>query len=104
MDVKEMEGIWCIEITPEAGDVKTSEKRLVPLHSHLLEQGFLDFAARKKGKRPLFYSLDRQRGESRESHLRQRRQQTRRVGEGFRDQRSTCSSQPRLATSVQDGW
>jgi integrase len=67
MDVKEVDGIWCIEITPEAGDVKTSEKRLVPLHPHLVEQGFLDFAARKKGKRPLFYSLERQRGVSRKN-------------------------------------
>src|ERR1700730_276574 len=53
-DVQNLNGIWCIHITPEAGDVKTSEKRLVPLHPHLIEQGFLDFAQRKKGAQPLF--------------------------------------------------
>jgi integrase len=66
-DVQNLNGIWCIHITPEAGDVKTSEKRLVPLHPHLIEQGFLDFAQRKKGAQPLFYALERQRGEGRKN-------------------------------------
>ncbi|MCK1339784.1 tyrosine-type recombinase/integrase [Bradyrhizobium sp. 38] len=66
-DVQKIGGIWCIEITPEAGDVKTSEKRLVPLHPHLVEQEFPEFAKRKKGTQPLFYSLKRQRGETRKN-------------------------------------
>jgi integrase len=56
-DVQNIGGNWCIEITPEAGDVKTSEKRIVPLHPHLVEQEFPEFAKRKKGTQPLFYSL-----------------------------------------------
>lgn len=47
--------IWCIHITPEAGSVKTYEARLVPLHSHLVEQGVAELA--KVGiDRPLFYT------------------------------------------------
>ncbi|WP_374304982.1 DUF6538 domain-containing protein [Methylocella sp.] len=43
-----------IRITPEAGSTKTGGERLVPLHPHLIEQGFLKFvAARPEG--PLFF-------------------------------------------------
>jgi integrase len=66
-DVRKVEGIRCVHITPEAGDVKTSEMRLVPLHPHLVEQGFWEFAQRKKGAQPLFYSAERQRNESRKN-------------------------------------
>lgn len=53
-DVVEREGVWAIHITPEAGSTKTEEARWVPLHSHLIEQGFLAFvAASREG--PLFY-------------------------------------------------
>lgn len=52
-DVLQVEGHWSLRITPEAGSTKTNEYRLVPLHEHLIEQGFL---AAIKGKRgPLFY-------------------------------------------------
>jgi integrase len=60
-DVQTVEGIECIRITPEAGRVKTSIERIVPLHPDLIEQGFLTFARKKKGKTPLFYSVERQR-------------------------------------------
>ncbi|HEY8333780.1 MAG TPA: site-specific integrase [Tardiphaga sp.] len=60
-DVQMVDGIECIRITPEAGRVKTSIERIVPLHPHLIEQGFLTFARRKKGTTPLFYSVERQR-------------------------------------------
>lgn len=40
-DVKKVDGIWCVRITPEAGTVKANEARTVPLHEHLIEQGFL---------------------------------------------------------------
>lgn len=59
-DVQEIEGIWTIRITPEAGTVKTKEARLVPLHPHLIEQGFLD-AVRAAGDGPIFYDPARQR-------------------------------------------
>lgn len=35
--------VLVINITPEAGRVKRNEARLVAIHPHLLEQGFLDF-------------------------------------------------------------
>lgn len=42
-DVLETGDHWSIQITPEAGTVKGNEPRLVPLHPHLIEQGFIDF-------------------------------------------------------------
>lgn len=59
-DVLEVDGVRVLRITPEAGTVKTKEARLVPIHSHLIEQGFLDVVkARSNG--PLFYDPSRQR-------------------------------------------
>lgn len=53
-DIQQEGGIWFIDITPAAGSVKTGEARKVPLHSHLIEQGFIAFA--KAGNpTPLFY-------------------------------------------------
>ena len=49
-----MPGYHVIRITPEAGSVKTGEARLVPLHPHLIEQGFLATVA-KVGNGALFY-------------------------------------------------
>ncbi|MEH3117236.1 MAG: integrase [Methylorubrum populi] len=61
-DVCLSEGIWVMKVTPDAGTQKTSEEREVPLHGHLIEQGFLDFV-RSKGAGPLFYKIDpRRRG------------------------------------------
>lgn len=53
--------IWCMLITPEDGSVKTGEARTVPLHSHLIDQGFLDYVERRRGE-PLFYDPSRARG------------------------------------------
>lgn len=36
-------GEWYIVITPEAGTVKTDEERIVVLHPHVVEQGFVEF-------------------------------------------------------------
>jgi integrase len=55
VDVIKQDRIDAIRITPDAGTVKTKQARLVPLHSHLIEQGFLSFVA-SKGKGPLFYN------------------------------------------------
>jgi len=44
-DVQQMEGIWTIRITPEAGTVKNKAARIVPLHAHLIEQGFIEVVA-----------------------------------------------------------
>jgi integrase len=53
-DVKQQDGLWVIQITPDAGTTKTLKPRTVPLHEHLIEQGFVTFA-RSKGDGPLFY-------------------------------------------------
>ena len=53
-DVKQIEGIWCMTLTPDAGTTKTKRFRNVPLHAHLIKLGFLDFVAGKNG--PLFYT------------------------------------------------
>jgi integrase len=37
-----------------AGSVKTRKPRTVPLHEHLIELGFIDYA-RSRGARPLFF-------------------------------------------------
>jgi Site-specific recombinase XerD len=53
-DLQQIDGIWVVRITPEAGTVKTKEARLVPLHPHLIAQGFVEvIQAQKAG--PLFY-------------------------------------------------
>lgn len=51
-DVAIVDGVYVLNITPEAGSVKTGKYRHVPLHPHLIEMGFLDAA---KGSGPLFY-------------------------------------------------
>lgn len=56
-DVIEREGVSAIRITPEAGTVKTNKPRTVPLHAHLIEQGFLKFVENHR-KGPLFYTPD----------------------------------------------
>ena len=59
-DVVQIDGIWAVRITPEAGTVKAKEARVVPLHSHLIEQGFLKMVE-EQGPGPLFFDPDRQR-------------------------------------------
>jgi len=56
-DVSEVDGIWSILITPEAGSVKNNKARLVPLHPHIIAQGFPSAIAHKSG--PLFYDPKR---------------------------------------------
>lgn len=45
-DLRQENGLWIIKITPEAGTVKDGDFRDVPLHPHLVEQGFPDFVAK----------------------------------------------------------
>jgi len=45
-DFLQHDGHWFVSITPEAGTVKTKEARVVPVHEHLVEQGFMDFVER----------------------------------------------------------
>ncbi|MER2266074.1 DUF6538 domain-containing protein [Methylobacterium oxalidis] len=53
-------GVWLVRITPEAGSVKSKRWREVPLHPHLVEQGFVSFV-RERGPGPLFYDPSRSR-------------------------------------------
>lgn len=53
-DVTTKDGIRYLRITSDAGSVKTGQYRDVPLHSHLIKLGFLDFV-KESGAGPLFY-------------------------------------------------
>ena len=56
-----IEGVaWVIRITPEAGSVKSGKWRDVPVHPHLVEQGFPEFV-HGCGSGPLFYDPARRR-------------------------------------------
>jgi integrase len=56
-DVIEQDGSYAVRITPEAGTVKGGGARVVPLHEHIIAQGFRDFVAQHKDG-PLFYRPD----------------------------------------------
>jgi integrase len=55
VDVVTQGGIAAIRITPDAGTQKMRKPRTVPLHEHLIEQGFLAFT-KSVGRGPLFYN------------------------------------------------
>ena len=59
-DVANVGGLWTVRITPEAGSTKNHEARTVPLHPHLIEQGFPKFISTRTG--PIFYDASRHRG------------------------------------------
>jgi len=59
VDIVEQDGIHAIKISPEAGTTKTGKARTVPLHEHLIEQGFLKFV-KASGAGPLFYNEPKQ--------------------------------------------
>jgi integrase len=55
VDIVERDGIPAMKISPEAGTTKTGMPRTVPLHEHLVGQGFLAFV-NANGDGPLFYN------------------------------------------------
>lgn len=55
VDIEKRNGIYVMKITPEAGSTKTGKTRVVPLHEHLIAQGFID-TVRQVGKGALFYN------------------------------------------------
>ena len=65
-DIRKEGGVWVIHITPEAGSVKTRKARMVPIHSHLIEQGFHKLG-REGDDSPLFYNPKDMRGGSKTS-------------------------------------
>lgn len=60
-DIIMVDGIAMMRVRAETN--KTRKSRLVPLHSHLIEQGLLVYA-KSRGTRPLFYDPARSRGGS----------------------------------------
>jgi integrase len=60
-DVFQDQKIWCMRITPEAGTVKTDQARIVPVHRHLIDQGFIEFV-KSRDEGPLFASETRRDG------------------------------------------
>jgi integrase len=63
VDIQERDHIPVMLLTPDTGTNKTSKARTVPVHRHLIEQGFLEFV-RSRGKGPLFYDPAQQQGAS----------------------------------------
>jgi integrase len=57
-DVIMRDDVVALHLTPDAGSIKTSVARTVPLHEHVVAQGFLDYV-NSKGKGPLFYRPDK---------------------------------------------
>jgi integrase len=53
-DIVERSGLSVMKLTPEAGTMKTGKVRMVPLHKHIIAQGFLEMV-KQVGKGPLFY-------------------------------------------------
>lgn len=54
-DVSEIDGVWALRITPEAGTVKAGEARYAPVHPRLVELGFLAFVESAAAPGPLFF-------------------------------------------------
>jgi integrase len=63
IDIKCIDAVWALDLTPDAGTIKDNDARLVPLHSHLIEQGFLEFV-QSRGDGPLFYRPRRTKSDS----------------------------------------
>lgn len=61
-DVRKVDGHWMMDITPSAGTVKSRKARLVPIHPHLIDQGFLA-VVEAQGTGPIFYDPSRRRVE-----------------------------------------
>jgi len=56
VDIIEQDGLPAMKISPEAGTTKNRKARLVPLHEHLIAQGFIQFV-HASGDGPLFYNV-----------------------------------------------
>jgi len=61
-DIRRVDDVWMLKITPDAGTVKTDIEREIAIHPEILRQGFIDFVAQSEGT--LFYSARSPRGGS----------------------------------------
>jgi integrase len=57
-DVYQRSGFYVMNLTPDAGTIKTRTAREVPLHEHIINQGFIDFVE-QQGRGPLFYNAQK---------------------------------------------
>jgi integrase len=55
-DIQKRGDNFFAKLSPSAGKIKTGKARTVPLHEHLVEQGFIAFVE-EMGNAPLFYKL-----------------------------------------------
>jgi integrase len=62
-DIEQRATLHVMKLSPEAGTIKTRKARVVPLHEHIVEQGFLEMV-RKVGQGALFYDDKMPRRES----------------------------------------
>jgi integrase len=72
IDIEQRGDFHVMKFRPEAGTIKTGEARTVPLHEHIIEQGFLEFV-HKRGKGPLFYKKDNTVNQTAEDPMRPKR-------------------------------
>jgi integrase len=56
VDVTQRGDFYVMRLTPEANTIKTDQARTVPIHEHLIAQGFIEFV-RAQGSGPLFYNV-----------------------------------------------
>lgn len=62
-DVKLVDGIHVVEVSADAGPVKTRHsERMIPIHQSLIDDGFLEFVASRQGKRLFLEERRRRRG------------------------------------------
>lgn len=78
-DVTKIDGHWVVRITPEAGTVKTSAYRDVPLHRQVIEEGFIDFVDGAPAG-PLFHN-----GTKPEEYEKKAKQASGQLGDWLRD-------------------
>jgi integrase len=90
-DVQQIMGHWCFVLRPEL--TKGKRLRRVPVHKHLLEQGFLQYVeGRRKTGKPLFYDPTRARGGKNANP--QWQKVAERLGEWIRDSLKVAGVQP----------
>ena len=54
-DIEARDEMYVMKITPEAGTIKNGKIRVVPLHEHIIAQGFIEMV-KQIGKGALFYN------------------------------------------------
>jgi integrase len=54
-DIEHRNGLYVMKLTPDAGTMKSRNTRVVPLHEHIIAQGFIE-TVQRVGKGALFYN------------------------------------------------